>query len=255
MIASISSPLLLLSVSIWTGGSLVDVVNSQRLSPRQVLRVFHQSCLAVVHMHSQRPPIIHRDLKVTNAPRPHSPSIHQWSCDYHWPPGRKPATYFGREHQTLWLWECHNQTSDSWLHLDCRSKGSGRGRGVHEWEGGRGRVKVKVAGGPVTEALTHNPVVVSLSLWHQVHLFPNPACHIPIPVKGDPGLDLTGDRQGRWLCLSTCWGQRGTVSAHTKSVFLQAPCPAPGVCLAQAPSSPERESGWVCCAAYRLSKL
>jgi cyclin G-associated kinase len=49
-----------------TGGELVDIVNTQRLTPNQVLRVFHETCLAVAHMHSQAPPIIHRDLKVEN---------------------------------------------------------------------------------------------------------------------------------------------------------------------------------------------
>lgn len=43
---------------------MADIVNYQRLSPRQVLRVFHETCLAVAHMHSKKPPIIHRDLKV-----------------------------------------------------------------------------------------------------------------------------------------------------------------------------------------------
>lgn len=42
----------------------MDVVNTQRLTPKQVLRVFYETCLAVAHMHSQAPPIIHRDLKV-----------------------------------------------------------------------------------------------------------------------------------------------------------------------------------------------
>ena len=41
-----------------------DVVRSLRLTPRQVLRVFFETCSAVAHMHSQKPPIIHRDLKV-----------------------------------------------------------------------------------------------------------------------------------------------------------------------------------------------
>ena len=42
-----------------------DIVVLIRLTPRQVLRVFHETCLAVAHMHSQDPPIIHRDLKVS----------------------------------------------------------------------------------------------------------------------------------------------------------------------------------------------
>ena len=42
-----------------------DVVVSVQLSPKQVLRVFFQTCLAVAHMHSQNPPIVHRDLKVS----------------------------------------------------------------------------------------------------------------------------------------------------------------------------------------------
>ena len=50
----------------YLGGDLVDIVNTQRLSPGQVLRVFHETCLAVGHMHGQTPPIIHRDLKVNN---------------------------------------------------------------------------------------------------------------------------------------------------------------------------------------------
>ena len=31
----------------------------------KVLHIFYQTCKAVQHMHRQRPPIIHRDLKVT----------------------------------------------------------------------------------------------------------------------------------------------------------------------------------------------
>lgn len=30
----------------------------------QVLKIFAQCCRAVIHMHKQAPPIIHRDLKV-----------------------------------------------------------------------------------------------------------------------------------------------------------------------------------------------
>ncbi|XP_019852858.1 PREDICTED: cyclin-G-associated kinase [Amphimedon queenslandica] len=49
-----------------TGGELVDIVNTRPLSPRQVLRVFYETCQAIAHMHSQTPPIIHRDIKVEN---------------------------------------------------------------------------------------------------------------------------------------------------------------------------------------------
>ena len=47
-----------------SGGELVDIVNTRSLSPRQVLRVFYETCQAIAHMHSQTPPIIHRDIKV-----------------------------------------------------------------------------------------------------------------------------------------------------------------------------------------------
>ena len=54
-----------LSLSLSSGGELVNIVNTQSLSPRQVLRVFYETCQAVAHMHSQTPPIIHRDIKVS----------------------------------------------------------------------------------------------------------------------------------------------------------------------------------------------
>lgn len=40
------------------------------LSCDTVLKIFYQTCRAVQHMHRQKPPIIHRDLKV---PLPHPP--------------------------------------------------------------------------------------------------------------------------------------------------------------------------------------
>ena len=48
-----------------SGGKLEDIVNTAHLGPRHVLRVFYETCSAVAHMHSQSPPIVHRDLKVT----------------------------------------------------------------------------------------------------------------------------------------------------------------------------------------------
>ena len=55
--------------SLWellAGGQLVDVLNTQgRALPCDVvLQVFYQVCRAVQHMHRQKTPIVHRDLKV-----------------------------------------------------------------------------------------------------------------------------------------------------------------------------------------------
>ncbi|GFG30074.1 hypothetical protein Cfor_09502 [Coptotermes formosanus] len=50
------------------GGSLVDVLTN-RSSPLPVdviCRIFWQTCRAVQHMHTQQPPVIHRDLKIEN---------------------------------------------------------------------------------------------------------------------------------------------------------------------------------------------
>ncbi len=47
--------------------TLIDVLNSRRngaLTVDEITRIFYQTCKAVGHMHSQTPPIIHRDLKV-----------------------------------------------------------------------------------------------------------------------------------------------------------------------------------------------
>lgn len=40
------------------------------LSCDTVLKIFYQTCRAVQHMHRQKPPIIHRDLKVSPPPLP-----------------------------------------------------------------------------------------------------------------------------------------------------------------------------------------
>ena len=57
----------LMYLELFTEGELVSVLRSRDtpLSCDQVLQVFHQVCRAVQHMHKQKPPIIHRDLKVT----------------------------------------------------------------------------------------------------------------------------------------------------------------------------------------------
>lgn len=48
-------------------GGLIDVMNKRlpgHLDEREILTIFAQVCAGVAHMHYQRPPIAHRDLKV-----------------------------------------------------------------------------------------------------------------------------------------------------------------------------------------------
>jgi len=49
------------------GGQLIDVIRARHgpLPCNEVLQAFYQTCSAVHHMHRQKPPIIHRDLKVS----------------------------------------------------------------------------------------------------------------------------------------------------------------------------------------------
>lgn len=58
-------------------GQLVDFIKRVEqkgpMSCDTVLKIFYQSCRAVQHMHKQKPPIIHRDLKVSSS-KPNSPS-------------------------------------------------------------------------------------------------------------------------------------------------------------------------------------
>ncbi|KAF6208653.1 hypothetical protein GE061_017111 [Apolygus lucorum] len=59
----------LLLTELCTGGSLVSVLqrlNGRGLPPDVVTKILWQCCKAVHHMHSQSPPVIHRDLKVEN---------------------------------------------------------------------------------------------------------------------------------------------------------------------------------------------
>jgi len=57
---------MLLLLVIFPGGSLVDVLTnrSSALPVDVICRILWQTCRAVQHMHSQQPPVIHRDLKV-----------------------------------------------------------------------------------------------------------------------------------------------------------------------------------------------
>lgn len=50
------------------GGSLVEILQARTtaLDIETITRIFYQTCKAVSHMHSQVPPIIHRDLKIEN---------------------------------------------------------------------------------------------------------------------------------------------------------------------------------------------
>lgn len=53
-----------------TSGQLVEFLKKVEvkgpLSCDTVLKIFYQTCRAVLHMHKQKPPIIHRDLKVVH---------------------------------------------------------------------------------------------------------------------------------------------------------------------------------------------
>ncbi|XP_041113460.1 cyclin-G-associated kinase-like isoform X2 [Polyodon spathula] len=65
-------------------GQLVDFIKKVELkgpmSCDTVLKVFYQSCRAVQHMHKQKPPIIHRDLKIENLLISHQGTIKL--CDF-----------------------------------------------------------------------------------------------------------------------------------------------------------------------------
>ncbi|XP_036382245.1 cyclin-G-associated kinase isoform X2 [Megalops cyprinoides] len=65
-------------------GQLVDFIKKVELkgpmSCDTVLKIFYQSCRAVQHMHKQKPPIIHRDLKIENLLISHQGTIKL--CDF-----------------------------------------------------------------------------------------------------------------------------------------------------------------------------
>ncbi|KAJ8920099.1 hypothetical protein NQ315_011754 [Exocentrus adspersus] len=58
----------LLVTELCPGGSLVEILQARTtaLDVDTIIRVFYQTCRAVLHMHSQVPPIVHRDLKIEN---------------------------------------------------------------------------------------------------------------------------------------------------------------------------------------------
>lgn len=58
----------LLVTELCTGGSLVEILQNRSVAfePELITCIFYQTCRAVSHMHSQQPPIIHRDLKIEN---------------------------------------------------------------------------------------------------------------------------------------------------------------------------------------------
>ncbi|XP_034117505.1 cyclin-G-associated kinase [Drosophila albomicans] len=58
----------LLLTELCKGGSLVDCfrVDNAPLDPPVILRIFYQMARAVAHMHTQTPPIAHRDIKIEN---------------------------------------------------------------------------------------------------------------------------------------------------------------------------------------------
>lgn len=66
---------------------LKKVESKGPLSCDTVLKIFYQTCRAVQHMHKQKPPIIHRDLKVPPQlmPGPAPPT-----CPLGWQPDESP---------------------------------------------------------------------------------------------------------------------------------------------------------------------
>jgi serine/threonine protein kinase len=58
---------ILILMELCPGGGIIDMMNRrlrERLSEAEILQVFVDVCEAVAFMHSRKPPILHRDLKV-----------------------------------------------------------------------------------------------------------------------------------------------------------------------------------------------
>ncbi|XP_018320336.1 cyclin-G-associated kinase isoform X2 [Agrilus planipennis] len=58
----------LLVTELCSGGSLVEIlkIKNEPFDAEKVCQIFYQTCRAVSHMHSQSPPVTHRDLKIEN---------------------------------------------------------------------------------------------------------------------------------------------------------------------------------------------
>lgn len=57
----------LLLTELCSGGSVIDLMKKYKnLSLEQVIKIFYAACNAVSHMHSQVPPLTHRDIKIEN---------------------------------------------------------------------------------------------------------------------------------------------------------------------------------------------
>lgn len=57
----------LLLTELCSGGQIVDFLRQkQRLSLNEIVQIFYQCCRAVEHLHAQKPPVVHRDLKIEN---------------------------------------------------------------------------------------------------------------------------------------------------------------------------------------------